>query len=895
MKRSNLLKILVMTLAVAVSLSLFACDGKDNEEDTQAPSHSTESTAVESAEEKTEQTTPSKTEQTTQASTETDSNSESMSDTDTAEEESTADGSETATHDNVTTAADETETTEEESTTAAKENNSMSGNTEKDPLKDPTNIITLNKDKEALVIQGASRRSDAFKDKYEVLQFVHCSDMHAAPENWERMVEWVNYYSDYVQFVIHSGDYVGGNQGTFVDFYEDCTKCDVPIWNLVGNHDTMKPGTSQQQNATKESVWKLLFEGQCETWGVTFMDIEYSMAYYQDQPKSNTRMICLDMYYDIEPQKIWLKDLLDDAKDKGLHVITVMHEPSNRIEYPVNTAFHTAVDYESLYSIGKCVYEDTIADFIENGGIHIANLVGHEHHDFFGYTLNGVLNIAVESGTAWDYWCDGSRVEGTKTFDAFNVVSVDTNLGMIKIVRIGDDADIYLRERRAICYDYINKKMINGAASADSSDSGSSAKPDYSYTAPEYVNKYMGWRQLASQPNGSMFNMTGDGVAKDGDTLYYRMFCNNGNVAAQIFWTRIGGATAATWGPSQINPIEVGKAKYLVIKMRSNCDIQSIVFRIGTIVGQATWENQSNMHIADITIPQKALDGTEWTTFVIDLSTTMGDGWVADSDGNYKICYLQYTFNDYSNKFPTEMYFDFSYMAFVDDWTEISDLVDTDNVDLITSNNVSKKVPKTGEKAPDPVASGYHLTASQIKSDANNGSDIGSVELKNDESFDYVRMTNNSTGAANPTFVHSYADVSGNCGKYMIFKYRTNAATWLHYGYSQSAEVTFSDSERTWTTLSNDEQWHVIIVDMSQTSSDDSNTHFIADCDGSNYTVKGLGFRLFYQQTSNANAYMDMAYIKWANTIEEAKTLIGDGESVSAGYYDSSKFVAISI
>lgn len=129
----------------------------------------------------------------------------------------------------------------------------------------------------------------------------------------------------------------------------------------------------------------------------------------------------------------------------------------------------------------------------------------------------------------------------------------------------------------------------------------------------------------------------------------------------------------------------------------------------------------------------------------------------------------------------------------------------------------------------------------------------------------------------------------------MIFKYRTNAATWLHYAYSQSAEVTFSDSERTWTALSNDGQWHVIIVDMSQTVSDDSKTHFTADSDGSNYTVKGLGFRLFYEQTSNANAYMDMAYIKWANTIDEAKTLIGDGESVSAGYYRAGKFVAISI
>lgn len=932
--KNNLLKLLTVALAASMSLSLFACTGDEAESDTtDTAGSSVESTTSERTEEKTEQTTESGTEAKTET---TGTDTESMTDdgeTVSAEQKTTAESEEASTEAGVVTTeatvaeteeattekvtteeATAEETTTEEITTEAEESvtkeDKMTEATEYDPLKDPSSIISLNKDKEALVIQGAAGRSDAFGDKYEVLQFVHCSDMHALSANWERMVEWVNYYSDYVSFVIHSGDYCGGNQGNYVDFYDECTECDVPIWNLVGNHDTMKSGTSQQQNATKESVWKLLFEGQCDTWGVTFMDCEYSMAYYQDQTASNTRIICLDMYYDIDLQKVWLKDLLDDAKSKGLHVITVMHEPSNDIAYPVNTAFHTAVDYDSLYIHGKCVYEDIIADFISDGGIHIANLVGHDHHDLFGYTVNGVLNIAVESGTSWNYWCDGSRVEGTKTFDAFNVVSVDTNLGIIKVIRIGDDVDLYLREKRTICYDYINKKIIYGAATTDTSSS-SSQMPNFGYTVPEYVNKYMGWRQIASQPNGSMFNMASGETKIDGDTTYYRMCSKTNVVASQIFWTRIGGTTAETWGTSQINPIEVGKARYLVIKMRSNCDIQSIDFRIGTIIGEASWYNQENMHLANLLIPQNVLDGESWTTFVIDLKTTMSGGWVADEDGNYKICYLQYTFNDYANKFASDTYFDFAYMAFVDDWSEIAQLVDVDTVQLVTGNNTSKEIPKTGESTSGdgetetetdgetetqaPVSDGYFVSAQQLKTDADGGTSIGSVELKNDGSFDYVRMTNNSDGVANPNFVHSYADVTGNCGRYMIFKYRTNSPEWLQWGYNQTQAVMFSESSnRTWTTLKNDEEWHVIIVDMVQARSDDSQTHFVASDDGT-YSMNSIGFRLFYGKTSDTAAYMDMAYVKWANTLSDAKTLIGEGEDVSAGYYFGGQFVAISI
>jgi len=104
--------------------------------------------------------------------------------------------------------------------------------------------------------------------------------------------------------------------------------------------------------------------------------------------------------------------------------------------------------------------EELLVEFKKAGGIHIANLAGHEHHDMFGYTDAGILNITVECATSWNGWCDSKRARGSKTFDCFNVVSVDPVLHIIKLVRVGDNADCYLRIKRTLCYDYIENKLI---------------------------------------------------------------------------------------------------------------------------------------------------------------------------------------------------------------------------------------------------------------------------------------------------------------------------------------------------------------------------------------------------------------------------------------------------
>ena len=325
----------------------------------------------------------------------------------------------------------------------------------------PDSIVELNRDMEPYIIQGSTTRTRFFKDKYKPLQFVHFSDVHAILDIWNRMVEYVNYYREYIDFAIHTGDYCGNNQELYADCYNYGLKCERPIYNCVGNHDTYI--TRKWMKSEKNNVHKLLFAPMDDdSIDVNFLECDYSMTYYKDFSESNVRLVVLDLYYDIEIQCEWLKNILNDAKEKGLFVVTAMHEPLEHINDTYGVTFYTKNDYESILNENGEYkeFEAVISDFIAVGGYYICNLVGHKHHDLFGLTDTGILHVAVPSATNWDGFCDGKRIKGTRTYDCFNVVSLDVNLGLLKIARIGNNIDHYFRSQRALCYDYINKKVI---------------------------------------------------------------------------------------------------------------------------------------------------------------------------------------------------------------------------------------------------------------------------------------------------------------------------------------------------------------------------------------------------------------------------------------------------
>ena len=325
------------------------------------------------------------------------------------------------------------------------------------------NIIELNRDMEPCVIQGAVSRPEPFGDKYLPLQFVHFSDIHNKIKNYNRVVEYINYYQDYIEFALHTGDYCEACQLEYTDLYNEGEECVRPILNCTGNHDVVANNNWRFNlpcEATKESVYEHLFN-RTENRDVSFMNGDYSMTYYKDFPKSLVRLIVLDCYYDLKAQAEWLREVLSDAREKGFHVITSSHLQTGYISAPFDTPFNTINDYKSLKGEEpESIFERIIVDFKNRGGIHVCHLAGHNHHDRFGYTKNGVLNSSVECATCYFGWTDGIRVEGNRTFDCFNIVSVDVNVGVFTFARIGDNVDHYLRRKKTLCFDYINGRLI---------------------------------------------------------------------------------------------------------------------------------------------------------------------------------------------------------------------------------------------------------------------------------------------------------------------------------------------------------------------------------------------------------------------------------------------------
>ncbi len=301
--------------------------------------------------------------------------------------------------------------------------------------------------------------------KANELQFIHFADIHRGLTAWNRIVDYYNEYSEYFDFAIHSGDYVGAynspENNNYRDLYNEGTQSIKPIYNAVGNHDIYSVAGGKEKH-DKSGVISTLFN-KTDNWNVSFMGGSVNTSYCKDFPEQRVRLIVLDNYYDEAGQVAWLQELLDDAKAKGYHVITSMHEPTAKIVTPLDSSFNSLKPQAS--SFRTSVFDKILGDFIKDGGKYIANLTGHWHVDYIGYTSNGVLNISVEIGSAGAVGAeqlDGRyQFVGKRGYDAFNAVTVNADDGTFEIVRIGNNTDSRGREKTSLKFDYINKVIIS--------------------------------------------------------------------------------------------------------------------------------------------------------------------------------------------------------------------------------------------------------------------------------------------------------------------------------------------------------------------------------------------------------------------------------------------------
>ncbi|MBQ1933604.1 MAG: hypothetical protein II370_01250, partial [Clostridia bacterium] len=100
-------------------------------------------------------------------------------------------------------------------------------------------------------------------------------------------------------------------------------------------------------------------------------------------------------------------------------------------------------------------------NFTNAGGEFACYVNGHTHHDHIGYSANATnkqLNVNVTTASANRYtqavYDDLFREVGTKSEDCFNVVAIDTDKKMVRVLRVGANATVNMTMRDMVSVSY---------------------------------------------------------------------------------------------------------------------------------------------------------------------------------------------------------------------------------------------------------------------------------------------------------------------------------------------------------------------------------------------------------------------------------------------------------
>ena len=153
------------------------------------------------------------------------------------------------------------------------------------------------------------------------------------------------------------------------------------------------------------------------------------------------------------------------------------------------------------------------------------------------------------------------------------------------------------------------------------------------------------------------------------------------------------------------------------------------------------------------------------------------------------------------------------------------------------------------------------------------------------------RISSESQKRVNPVLNLEFNDsIKKNC-QFLIIKYRTN-------GKSPSSSVPFfinsqglppTSNDLSWVRLNMDEKWHVVVINMDKTA---QLVHTYTPDDKGLYSAKYIKFILFHM-SKLPEEYIDLSYVCFAESIEEATYIVGQCESVSYGYFDHTNWIKL--
>lgn len=325
------------------------------------------------------------------------------------------------------------------------------------------NINAINKDRESVLINMTNATT---------LNLLHFSDLHYDPENMQRIMDWYNVHSDYVDDIINTGDTVNSKYGTSLG-YGNVEGVDK-ILNVIGNHDIDNTGGGSYTHSGLDG-YNTYIAPFIENWNVTQPENANlgKCYYYKDYPNKHIRLIVLDSiveYGSETDQQTWFKQILHDAIQQSLSVIVACHWIKvNRV--PVKNHFTPWSLFGAAGSNGSAVIAKDVQEFIDDGGKFICHIIGHSHTDFIGTLEYYPDQLCLMVGAANGSWGDGHdysvshgggevRTPETRSQDSFNVYGINVDNHYIDIIKIGVDSNSYGQKKDYLRLDYLRKEEV---------------------------------------------------------------------------------------------------------------------------------------------------------------------------------------------------------------------------------------------------------------------------------------------------------------------------------------------------------------------------------------------------------------------------------------------------
>ena len=421
------------------------------------------------------------------------------------------------------------------------------------------------------------------------------------------------------------------------------------------------------------------------------------------------------------------------------------------------------------------------------------------------------------------------------------------------------------------------------------------------------INKFFNADSLNVDAKNYYMNTKNGVLTDEKGGFKYASFSGQGTTA-QLIFTRNTPDSNAT---EKAAFFEVGSAKYMVIRLKTNNPSMNYTFTVATYDA----EHVEGYHKGELkgmfpkttsfTVPI-SLGGEEWTTYVIDLATIAPKSWVADANGNHTVytLYCNIGGKDYA---PTTK-FDIEYMAFVDDWDEVKAIVSDETVVNVASSGTgsivdteTKSCIANHSSVVNKIDGGYRvqcticgkvITEFSVPEEINYYADLGNMnkyqgagsleKFLYDEENDvlYNRYEGNAASHINLTGgagAGTWTTEKYETGEYIVIKYRMQSTAFSlniatkDFGkdprYSDNTRPNYSGigTRKCPTGLS---YWSVALIKIPDA----------IDGKDVNYTKNSeqeIGIMI---STDSTPYIFDIAYLAIVDSVEEAKLLLREGE-----------------